>query len=219
MFIHPRGHYAPINPKLHLMGLRFGEGEGGGSEGDGGGEGGSESKYSAPATQADLDRIIESRLSRDRAANADKFKDYDELKAAKSKYDELLESQKSEHQKAIDAARGEAGTEITQKFLSKLVHSEVKSVASALGFNDPSDALQALGGELPVKGDEPDTEAIKKAIEKLAADKPYLVAEPRTGKPRTRPRPAEGEKDNTPAGGTGGAAAALRQLALSRKGQ
>jgi hypothetical protein len=169
--------------------------------------------YTPPASQDELDRIIETRLNKERA----KYADYDELKKAKSQYDEHLESQKSDQQKAIDDARGEASTEVTQKFLTKLVRSEVKSIASVLGFNDPADAFQVLGEELPVKDDEPDTDAIKALVEKLATDKPYLVAEPQARTPRTRPRPKPGEKQETKPEGKGKAAAALRQLGAARK--
>ncbi|CAD5999285.1 hypothetical protein [Agreia sp. COWG] len=169
--------------------------------------------YTPPASQDELDRIVENRLNKERA----KYADYDELKQAKTKYDEHLESQKTEQQKAIDDARGDASTEVTQKFLTKLVRSEVKTIASVLGFNDPTDAFQVLGEELPVKDDEPDTDAIKALVEKLATDKPYLVAEPQARPPRTRPKPKPGEKQETKQEGKGKAAAALRQLGASRK--
>jgi hypothetical protein len=169
--------------------------------------------YTPPASQEELDRIIENRLNKERS----KYADYDELKQAKSKYDEHIESQKSDQQKAIDDARGEASTEVTQKFLTKLVRSEVKTIASVLGFNDPTDAFQVLGEELPVKDDEPDTDAIKALVEKLATDKPYLVAESQARTPRTRPKPKPGEKQETKTEGKGKAAAALRQLGAARK--
>lgn len=56
--------------------------------------------YEAPATQADLDRIVESRLARERA----KFADYDEVKGKASKYDEAEAANKTELQRAQEAA-------------------------------------------------------------------------------------------------------------------
>ena len=172
-------------------------------------------EFKAITSQEEFDNALKGRLAREAA----KYADYGELKAAKTKYDELLESQKSEAQKAIDAARGEASTEVTQKFLNRLVTGEVKSLAASLGFNDPADALQVLGKDLPVKDDEPDTDAIKALVEKLAADKPYLVkAESR--KPRPKPTPVKGEPaDSSPTPGKGRAAAALRQLSQSRRNE
>lgn len=173
-------------------------------------------EFKAPASQDELDRIVEGRLRRER----EKFADYDELKRKATEHDAYVESQKTEQQKAIDAAKGEASTETAQKFLTKLVHGDVKAIAATLGFNDPSDALQVLGADMPVKDDEPDTDAIKALVEKLATDKPYLLkAEESRPKPRTRPKPAEGEKpDKDNHEGKGRAAAALRQLGVARKG-
>lgn len=172
-------------------------------------------EYKAPASQDELDRIIEGRLARER----DKFKDYDAIKQKAADHDAYVESQKTEAQKAIDAARGEATTETTQKFLTKLVGSEVKSIASALGFNDPSDALQVLGAELPVKDGEPDADAIKALVEKLATDKPYLLTAGKvTPKPRTRPTVPKGDPaESAGEPGKGRAAAALRMLNTSRR--
>jgi hypothetical protein len=50
-------------------------------------------------TQADVDRIVAERLSRERG----KFADYDDLKTKAAKFDEFENSQKTELQKANDA--------------------------------------------------------------------------------------------------------------------
>ena len=55
----------------------------------------------AALTQADVDRIVKDRLVRERA----KFADYDELKTKALKWAEVEESQKSEVQKAREAAQ------------------------------------------------------------------------------------------------------------------
>lgn len=173
-------------------------------------------EYKAPQSQEELDRIVEGRLQRERA----KYADYEDLKKKASDHDAYVESQKTEAQKAIDAARGEASTEVTQKFVTRLVNGEVKAIAATLGFNDPADALQVLDpSKLPTKDDEPDTDAIKALVEKLATDKPYLVSGDGAHKPRTRPKPAPGDpapKDDASKGGKGKAASALRQLAANR---
>lgn len=166
--------------------------------------------YTPPATQADLDKIVESRLARERQ----KYADYEELKQKAEEYEKYLELQKTEQEKALEAARSEAAGEVRSKFLTRLVSAEVKSAATIAGFADPGDVLAFLKAEELVKDDEPDADAIKKAVEKLATDKPYLVkAETPKPTPRTRPRPAEGKpEDSTPQGGKGRAAAALRQM-------
>ncbi|WIB25421.1 hypothetical protein [Curtobacterium sp. MCSS17_015] len=201
---------AMLRPRLRFTG-DGGDGGGGGNESTGGDGGG---QYTPPATQEDLNRIIESRLARER----EKFKDYDDLKAAKGKYDEHLESQKTEQQKAVEAARVEASGEVTQQFLSKLVNTEVKAIAATLGFNDPTDALQIIGSDLPVKDNEPDTDEIKKRVEKLATDKAYLVGGTRQRQEPRRERRGEPVDDDKRKGGKSKAAAALRQLGAARRG-
>lgn len=56
--------------------------------------------YTPPASQADLDKIIADRLSRERA----KFADYADLQKKASEYDKAQESAKSELQKAVERA-------------------------------------------------------------------------------------------------------------------
>lgn len=170
--------------------------------------------YTPPASQADFDRIVEARLARERA----KYADYDDLKKKATDHDTYLDSQKGEHEKALDEAKKTTEAETSQRFLSRLVSTEAKAIAATLGFNDPADALAAIKADaLPVKDDEPDTDAIKKAVEQLATDKPYLLKAD-APKPSRRPKPDEGDKSTTSNDGKSGkAAAALRQLGAHRR--
>jgi hypothetical protein len=165
-------------------------------------------EFKAPADQAELDRIVEARLARER----EKYKGHDELKTKAAKWDEYESSNKTPDQKAVDDAKAQAEAETTQRFLRRLVTTETKSIATALGFNDPSDALSVINAEqLPVKDEEPDSEAIKKLVEKLATDKPYLVASGRRqSSPKQKPREGQPLSGDEPQKGR--AAAALRQL-------
>jgi hypothetical protein len=56
--------------------------------------------YTPPATQEDLNKIIDERLKRERS----KFADYSDLKSKASQFDELAEAQTSETQKALERA-------------------------------------------------------------------------------------------------------------------
>lgn len=56
--------------------------------------------YTPPATQADLDKIISDRLSRERA----KFADYEDLKAKAGRLAEIDEASKTESQKLTERA-------------------------------------------------------------------------------------------------------------------
>lgn len=55
-------------------------------------------QYTPPASQSDLDRIIADRLSRERA----KFADYDDLKAAADRLEQIEQENKSEAEKQAD---------------------------------------------------------------------------------------------------------------------
>jgi len=220
MFTNARTCFASPFERLTLMGARLiegGEGAGGDGQGeqpDGGTGGEGASSYKAPETQADLDRIIETRLARERK----NYEGHDDYKTKAQQWDALEQSKKTPDEKAIEDAKTAATSEVTQKFLTRLTHGEAKSIARDLGFIDPDDALRVIDpANLPVKDDEPDADAIRKLVEKLAADKPHLVnSAPR--KPAGRPQPPKGEKTEPPAGGKGKAAAALRQLGAARRG-
>lgn len=57
-------------------------------------------EFKAPASQADLDKIVESRLARERA----KYADYDSLAEKAKKYDEAQEASKTEIEKFTERA-------------------------------------------------------------------------------------------------------------------
>ena len=168
--------------------------------------------YTAPATQAELDRIVEARLARER----EKYKGHDDYKSKAEKWDQLEDEKKTPSEKAIEEARTAAAGETAAKYERRIASTEIKAIAASAGFVDPADALTVLGDDIPKKGDDLDVDKLKELVEKLAQDKPYLVKDaPRT--PRTRPQPRPGEKnDDTAKGGNGRAAAALRQLAKNR---
>lgn len=170
-------------------------------------------EFKAPASQEELDRIIEGRLARER----EKYKGFEDLKAKASKWDEYESSNKTPDEKALEDAKTEAEKSVTARFHARLVSTETKAIAAALGFNDPADALAVIDREnLPIKDDEPDSDAIKKLVEKLATDKPYLVTPVRRGS-SSRQKPRDGEPLDGVAPQTGRAAAALRQLRTKGK--
>lgn len=147
-------------------------------------------------TQAEINALVQNRLDRERQ----KFADYDELKAKAGQYDEALEAAKTDQQKAVDAARREGEKSATERWQGLLVNAEVRAQAAALKFHDPSDAVVQMthnlagvkvGNDGAVDGD-----SIKKALEQLAKDKPYLVADERN------PRP-QGDAGQGPRGGSG----------------
>lgn len=61
---------------------------------------GGKDEFKAPASQEELDRIITTRIERERA----KFADYEDVKAKAAEFDKAQEASKSELQKAADRA-------------------------------------------------------------------------------------------------------------------
>ncbi|MEN1976987.1 hypothetical protein [Cellulomonas olei] len=149
--------YCPPNigvpPVLNLRGLRFmaaGEGGDGGSQGGTGGEGGEggdggagagsgdgkggeSGKYTPPATQAELDRIISDRLHRERTT---KYAGFEDLKAKAEKWDAHEAESASELDKATKAARAEGATEATTRLTTALVTAEARTLAAIKALVD-----------------------------------------------------------------------------------
>lgn len=110
-------------------------------------------QYTPPATQADLDRIIEARLARERT----KFDGFDEFKAKAEKFDAAEAANKTELQKSQDAAN--AAEKRAGDAEAKLLRAEVaseKGVPAALlsgatraDLEAAADALLAFKGKTP----------------------------------------------------------------------
>ena len=169
--------------------------------------------YTPPATQADLDRIISERLTRDRA----KYADYADLKRKAEAYDEALEAAKTAEQKAVDAARQEGEQTATQKANARVVRAEARALAATAKFRDPSDAVKFLDLTQVAVGDdgEPDSKALNVLLDQLAKDKPYLVDDGKGGKPK--PDPGQGGTGSK--GRPGSVAQVMAERAAARAGK
>jgi hypothetical protein len=148
-------------------------------------------------TQEEFDRAFGSRLERERNKLTRDF-------------EEKAEGLKKTEREAVEAA-----------FNGRLVKSKVEALAETLGFHDVKDALGVIDKDkLPIKDGEPDSDAIKAALEKLATDKPYLVKtkdEPITKRERGKPKLPGGNPADPATEKKGSAAEALRALAAQRK--
>lgn len=167
-----------------------------GTGGDGGQSGGGE--YKPPATQAELDRIVQGRIARAEKATREQFADYDDLRA-------FRDSHETDVEKAVSAARDEARAEVEREFGRKLAEVEVRASASTLRFHDPADAIRHLDDiDGLVKGGAVDAKAITEQLQKLAETKPYLLDAPARGSLR-RPGPKRDGVDvtDTPQSKTG----------------
>jgi hypothetical protein len=146
----------------------------------GGQQGGQGSGGEARFTQADLDRIVQERLGRER----DKYKDYDDLKATAGEYKKLQDAQKSELDKAKEAAEtakreGAAALETANQ---RLLRAAFVAESAKAGVKNPEDAY-LLADKAGVKIDEHGNVAgVAEAVKALVdAGRIVLVA---SGAPR-----------------------------------
>ena len=101
--------------------------------------------FAAPASQEELDRIIQARLDRERK----KFGDYDELKKAADRLKALEEANKTEAEKAAErlAAAEKRAAELEAKALRAEV-AAAKGVPAALLTGSTAEELEAAADAL-----------------------------------------------------------------------
>lgn len=112
---------------------------------NGGDKGGNAGKYTPPATQEELDRIIETRLARERS----KYGDYDDLKRKASEYDRLQREQMTEVERLraeLEEERRQR-TEVERESLRVRIAAE-KGVPAHLLTGDTEEALYASADAL-----------------------------------------------------------------------
>ena len=142
---------------------------------------GAETPPAAGLSQADVDRIVNERLARERS----KFADYGDLKAKAAKFDEAEAAKAPELERVANKARDEGKAEARAELNRERVLDKIE-VAAAGKFADAEDAQLHLGrnaDEYVNKDGVIDTDAIAKAVEKLLADKPHLAATTQTATP------------------------------------
>lgn len=145
-------------------------------------------------TQAEVDAIV---LKRAERVAADKYGDYADLKAAKTRLDEIEAANATELEKAIKKAREEGASEVRSGANDRLVRAEARAIAAEAKFRNPGLAIKAIDlSEVEVSDDgTPDAAAIKTLLADLAKEEPYLIDE---GKVRPKPDDAQGRPQNTP---------------------
>lgn len=113
----------------------------------------------------------------------------------------IEEQNKTELERAVDKAAQEARQQYAATANTRLINSEVKAAAAALGFHDPADAAVQLRdhfGDIAVTDDgDVDEKAVKALIDELAKNKPYLV------KSDIRPQPLPGQGLHQPSNSSG----------------
>jgi hypothetical protein len=102
-------------------------------------------EFKAPATQAELNEIVEKRLARERA----KYSDYNDVKARAAKFDELEEEKKSELDKLTSkATKAEQRAIAAEQALLKSEVAREKGVPVKLLTGSTKEELEAAADEL-----------------------------------------------------------------------
>lgn len=129
-------------------------------------------------SQADVDRMIADRLSREQK----KYADYSELKKGKEELDQLKQGQLSELEKA-NAAREKAEAKV-KEFEAQIIQMELRSLKSRLAADAglPAELADRIRGE--------DETSIKADIEELKKIFPQRAAVGGRGAPTANNSPA-----------------------------
>jgi DNA-binding transcriptional MerR regulator len=180
---------AVIGRTLHdLRGIRYEDGEGGngGSGGDGGdgGDRSGDAEGTLSAADAKALRAQADKRMQERNAARDEAKAFKELGLTPDEIKALIEARDKtdapDEEKIRKAALRDAEAAAREKFSGKLRAAEVRAQAAGLGFASPSDALALIPADKLAAvdvsdDDEVDAGEIKKLLEQLKTDKPYLL--------------------------------------------
>lgn len=130
-------------------------------------------------SQEAFDELVKARLERETRKQSDLQQQVDQLKQQNGDLTKSTEG----HEAALEAAKQEAvdaaKEELTKVFHDKLRAAEVRAQAAHLRFNDPGDAIAALGDLSGIEvGDDftIDAGVIKTQLGEVMEKKPYLVA-------------------------------------------
>lgn len=155
-------------------------GEGGGDGGTGSGEGGSGDggdQFTPITSQADLDRVVQSRIARERS----RFADYDQLKDKASKWDEHETSQMDEltrEKTARETAEANAAAS-ADRANQTLIRAEVIAQAAEANVLSPSDVHALLAtlpaDQRPTVDTDGNVTGAKEAVAAILQSRPHLV--------------------------------------------
>jgi hypothetical protein len=140
--------------------------QGGEPGGDEGQQQPTASEWKPPASQEELDRIVQDRLKRETR----KYRDYDSLKAKAEQYDTLAASVQTDQERALAEAQEQAFNAAMGSVVPRLVRAEFR--AASLG-KLTSDQLEALIEDVDLTkyvddDGEPDIERIKRKVDAFA---------------------------------------------------
>ncbi|WP_431785735.1 scaffolding protein [Paenibacillus lactis] len=162
-----------------------GEGSGGDGTGGSGGDGGA-GNGEKTFTQAELDQLVQQRLSRaEKAAQKTLakqlgFDSVEAMQAALKPKDKEQEKESGkldpeEIDRLVDEKIKAREKEQNDKTFKRLLNAEVKVLANELGFADWEDAAALADLSAVKENDKGELEGVKEALEALAKKKPHLL--------------------------------------------
>lgn len=153
-------------------------------------------KFEAITSQEQLDKILGTRLARER----EKYADYETLREKAAAHDKALEEAMSEQEKAVAAARQEGETAGRQAADARILQAEAKAALATAHARNPNVAVKILDLTGITVGDdgEVDATALQAKIDALKASDEYLFGD---GKPAPKDPP---KPDPSQGGGGGG---------------
>lgn len=159
---------------------------------------------------------LQSALEKERTLRKAAEKAAKEGERHRARVEELEAATQSDTERAVAQARKEAAAEARQGSDARLVRAEARALAAEARFRDPSRIVKLLDGldEITIADDGTvDTDAIRKQLDELATEAPYLVTVEAPPTPRPpAPNPAQGATAPVRNNGQGGVAEAERRF-------
>ncbi len=149
-----------------------------------------------PEQQTAIDRLITERLARQKATiegQTNAAREKSEREAAEQKAKEQGEYQKlAESEKQRAEAAEQKAKEIEERTRTRIVRSEIRSVATEMQFSYPDDVPRLIDAEAITFDDEGEPTNIKALLTQLAKDRPLLIAGAQQGGNAAIPRTPNG---------------------------
>lgn len=140
-----------------------------------------------PKSQEELDELVKKRLERERKKSAEKYGDYDDVKAKLAEYEKAEEERKKQEmteierlqaekeeadKKALEAS--EAAQQAQEKANARILNTEIKSIARTLDANDPGDVLALLDKSTIQIDENGNYQGVEEAVNALKESKPWM---------------------------------------------
>ncbi|MCT6901944.1 MAG: phage scaffolding protein [Lactobacillus sp.] len=140
-----------------------------------------------PKSQEELDELVKKRLERERKKSAEKYGDYDDVKAKLAEYEKAEEERKKQEMTEIERLQAEkeeadkkaleasdAAQQAQEKANARILNTEIKSIARTLDANDPGDVLALLDKSTIQLDENGNYQGVEEAVNALKESKPWM---------------------------------------------